>query len=423
MTKILVIEDEKPLREILLQLLMSQGFNAIGAQNGKEGVQMAIAEVPSIILCDVQMPEMDGYEVLKTLRENPLMATIPFIFLTSCDGKSNFRMGMELGADDYLTKPCNKNELFKAIATRLKKKSAAIETLDRALYQAEARLNEWINNSEINNISAEKLEQEARLRRAWVKQEFLVYYQPQVDIFTGKIIGAEALVRWKNPEHGMISPAEFIPLAEETGLIIPIGEWVLQTACANAARWNNNRFAPLRISANLSARQLTDIHLVDRIVNMLEKSGLEASNLELEITESSLVENASHTSHILQELKALGISIAIDDFGTGYASLNYLKQFPFDTLKIDKCFVRNINNDSENIAITTAVVQMAHNLNLKVVAEGVETEAELSFLAGQKCDIMQGFLFSRPLPTPEFEKLLFMGESGKKLPQGVRLQA
>lgn len=423
MTKILVIEDEKPLREILLQLLMSQGFNAIGAQNGKEGVQMAIAEVPSIILCDVQMPEMDGYEVLKTLRENPLMATIPFIFLTSCDGKSNFRMGMELGADDYLTKPCNKNELFKAIATRLKKKSAAIETLDQALYQAEARLNEWINNSEINNISAEKLEQEARLRRAWVKQEFLVYYQPQVDIFTGKIIGAEALIRWKNPEHGMISPAEFIPLAEETGLIIPIGEWVLQTACANAARWNNTKFAPLRISANLSARQLTDIHLVDRIVNMLEKSGLEASNLELEITESSLVENASHTSHILQELKALGISIAIDDFGTGYASLNYLKQFPFDTLKIDKCFVRNINNDSENIAITTAVVQMAHNLNLKVVAEGVETEAELSFLAGQKCDIMQGFLFSRPLPTPEFEKLLFMGESGKKLPQGVRLQA
>lgn len=423
MTKILVIEDEKPLREILLQLLMSQGFNAIGAQNGKEGVQMAIAEVPSIILCDVQMPEMDGYEVLKTLRENPLMATIPFIFLTSCDGKSNFRMGMELGADDYLTKPCNKNELFKAIATRLKKKSAAIETLDQALYQAEARLNEWINNSEINNISAEKLEQEARLRRAWVKQEFLVYYQPQVDIFTGKIIGAEALIRWKKPEHGMISPAEFIPLAEETGLIIPIGEWVLQTACANAARWNNTKFAPLRISANLSARQLTDIHLVDRIINMLEKSGLEASNLELEITESSLVENASHTSHILQELKALGISIAIDDFGTGYASLNYLKQFPFDTLKIDKCFVRNINNDSENIAITTAVVQMAHNLNLKVVAEGVETEAELSFLAGQKCDIMQGFLFSRPLPTPEFEKLLFMGESGKKLPQGVRLQA
>jgi EAL domain-containing protein (putative c-di-GMP-specific phosphodiesterase class I) len=276
-----------------------------------------------------------------------------------------------------------------------------------ALQQAEARLNDLVNDSTTSNpVCPEKLALEALLRRALAQGEFQVYYQPQVDIATGQIIGAEALVRWQNPDRGIISPIEFIPLAEATGLIIQIGEWVLLSACAQAASWLEAGFSPFRISVNLSARQLSDPQLKARIVQILETTGLDPSNLELEMTESALVENATVAGATLNELKALGIRIAVDDFGTGYATLGYLKQFAFDSLKIDRIFVRNANEDTQNAAITTAVILLGHSLNMTVIAEGVETEAELAFLKKHQCDIMQGYLFSRPQPAPIFENLL-----------------
>jgi EAL domain-containing protein (putative c-di-GMP-specific phosphodiesterase class I)/DNA-binding NarL/FixJ family response regulator len=407
MLKILVIEDDELIRETLLQLLESQSYRVIVAQNGRVGIQMALSEIPDLILCDVQMPEQDGYEVLRTLRQNSLAATIPFIFLTAQGAKADFRRGMELGADDYLTKPFTKAELLGAISSRVLKRQTITQPLTEALQQAEARLNDLVNDSTTASIVCpEKLALEALLRRALAQGEFQVYYQPQVDIATGQIIGAEALVRWQNPDRGIISPAEFIPLAEETGLIIPIGEWVLLSACAQAASWLAGGFSPFKISVNLSARQLSDPELKARIVQILETTGLEPANLELEMTESALVENAAVAGATLNELKALGIRIAIDDFGTGFATLGYLKQFAFDSLKIDRIFVRNANEDAKNAAITTAVILLGHSLNMTVVAEGVETEAELDFLRHNQCDIMQGYLFSRPEPAPIFESLL-----------------
>jgi EAL domain-containing protein (putative c-di-GMP-specific phosphodiesterase class I)/CheY-like chemotaxis protein len=407
MLKILVIEDDELIRETLLQLLESHSYRVIVAQNGRVGVQMALSEIPDLILCDVQMPEQDGYEVLRTLRQNSLAATIPFIFLTAQDAKADFRQGMELGADDYLTKPFTKAELLGAIASRLSKRQTITQPLIVALQQAEARLKDLAKDSTTTNaVSPEKLALEALLRRALAQGEFQVYYQPQVDIATRQIIGAEALVRWQNPDRGIISPAEFIPLAEDTGLIIPIGEWVLLSACAQTASWLAAGFSPFKISVNLSARQLSDPQLKARIVQILETTGLEPANLELEMTESAVVENATVAGTTLNELKALGIRIAIDDFGTGYATLGYLKQFAFDSLKIDRIFVRKANEDAQNAAITTAVILLGHSLNMTVIAEGVETEAELAFLEDQQCDIIQGYLFSPPQPAPIFESLL-----------------
>jgi EAL domain-containing protein (putative c-di-GMP-specific phosphodiesterase class I)/DNA-binding NarL/FixJ family response regulator len=407
MLKILVIEDDELIRETLVQLLESHSYRVIVAENGRFGVQMALSEIPDLILCDVQMPELDGYDVLRTLRQNSLAATIPFIFLTAQSGKTDFRRGMELGADDYLTKPFTKAELLGAIASRVSKRQTITQPLTAALHQAEARLKDLANDStKVCVLSPEKLALEALLRRALAQGEFQVYYQPQVNIATGQVIGAEALVRWQNPDRGIISPAEFIPLAEETGLIIQIGEWVLLSACAQAASWLAAGFSPFTISVNLSARQLSDPELKARIVQILETTGLEPANLELEMTESALVENATVAGATLNELKALGIRIAIDDFGTGYATLGYLKQFAFDSLKIDRIFVRNANEDAQNAAITTAVILLGHSLNMTVIAEGVETEAELAFLKQHQCDIMQGYLFSRPEPAAIIESML-----------------
>ena len=390
-----------------MQLLESHSYRVIVAENGRFGVQMALSEIPDLILCDVQMPELDGYDVLRTLRQNSLAATIPFIFLTAQSGKTDFRRGMELGADDYLTKPFTKAELLGAIASRVSKRQTITQPLTVALHQAEARLKDLANDStKVCVLSPEKLALEALLRRALAQGEFQVYYQPQVNIATGQVIGAEALVRWQNPDRGIISPAEFIPLAEETGLIIQIGEWVLLSACAQAASWLAAGFSPFTISVNLSARQLSDPELKARIVQILETTGLEPANLELEMTESALVENATVAGATLNELKALGIRIAIDDFGTGYATLGYLKQFAFDSLKIDRIFVRNANEDAQNAAITTAVILLGHSLNMTVIAEGVETEAELAFLKQHQCDIMQGYLFSRPEPAAIIESML-----------------
>ncbi|MBD1829528.1 EAL domain-containing response regulator [Microcoleus vaginatus GB1-A2] len=407
MLKILVIEDDELIRETLLQLLESQSYRVIAAENGRVGVQMALSEIPDLILCDVQMPELDGHDVLRTLRQNSLAATIPFIFLTAQSDKTDFRRGMELGADDYLTKPFTKAELLGAIASRLLKRQTITQPLTVALHQAETRLKDLVNDStKVTTLSPEKFALEALLRHALAQGEFQVYYQPQVNIATGQVIGAEALVRWQNPDRGIISPCEFIPLAEETGLIIQIGEWVLLSACAQAASWLAAGFSPFTISVNLSARQLSDPELKARIVQILETTGLEPANLELEMTESALVENATVAGATLNELKALGIRIAIDDFGTGYATLGYLKQFAFDTLKIDRIFVRNANEDTQNAAITTAVILLGHSLNMTVIAEGVETEAELDFLKQHQCDIMQGYLFSRPEPAAVLESML-----------------
>lgn len=590
MTKILVIEDEELVRANILEMLEAEEFETVGAANGQVGVQLAKQELPDLILCDVMMPELDGYSVLSALRELPETASIPFIFLTAKASKSDLRAGMELGADDYLTKPFSRNELLGAIATRLEKQSRLRSHYTRALRQVAERLNHIVHydsltnlpnrlllqerfnsicqllaNPEMQNapipiflvsldrfhrihealerqvgelllknvaqrlaasldpqdtiahisidqfalilsprsqhrqdflksvdrvetnsqspklkaffkvfaqaildlfkqpfllgaheifmtasigisiyaedgkdldtlikradlarkqaqshggnqyqfyqaemkpISVETLAIETDLRRAIVADQFQVLYQPQIDLKTGEIIGAEALIRWHHPERGLMSPAQFIPIAEESDLIIALGEWVLHTACSQGKKWHELGLEPIKIAVNLSARQFTQIHLKPRLLKILQSTGFNPKYLELEVTESVLVQHVSSTIQIMNDLKALGIQISVDDFGTGYSSLIYLKQFPFDTLKIDQRFVRNLTADSRDAAITLAIIQMAHSLNLKVIAEGVETDAELAVLRQNQCDAIQGYLFSRPIPACEFEVFL-----------------
>jgi EAL domain-containing protein (putative c-di-GMP-specific phosphodiesterase class I)/ActR/RegA family two-component response regulator len=397
MKKILVIEDEEIIRENILKLLKAEGFDVTGAENGAQGLNAAVSNLPDVIICDVMMPELDGYGVLMALRSNPVTATLPFVFLTGKAERSEMRQGMELGADDYLTKPFTKAELVGAIASRLKKQEAVAEQYNTLRSQSSALIPD----------AADKLQQiKTSLCEALQREEFQVYYQPQVNVQTGKIISAEALIRWRHPEKGLISPAQFIPSAEATGFIVQLGEWVLQTACRQIQVWQNAGFSGLRVAVNLSARQFHQPDLSSRVAQILAEIGVEPSSLELELTESLMVEDAPSAIATLRQLKSLGVSISIDDFGTGYSSLSYLAQYPFDTLKIDRCFISNITQGCTNAAIVKAIIQMAHSLCLEVIAEGVETEAEKDFLGRYKCDTMQGYLFSPPLPAGDFEQLL-----------------
>lgn len=548
-----------------MDLLEEEGFKVLQAENGQAGLQLVHQHKPDLILCDVMMPVMDGFAVLKALRENKSTAAIPLIFLTARSERTDLRTGMNLGADDYLTKPVTREELLTALSTRFERLHTVTQHVSSELQAIEKRYNYLVhydNNTRLPNHSllTQRLQQaitnsrkdgyeagllflelarfdsinyslgytignqllklvaarlqtlvpgsdmvahiqadrfailvnqitdplqleqlaqkvidtlsqpftvyghelvvvpsvgialsssansaetmlqhagsaltylrkvdsqqfssyqpemdvrsqdqlllEAALHQAIVKQEFELYYQPQIELASGRLVGAEALVRWHNSERGTISPLDFIPLAEEAGLVAPIGQWVLETACQQVRDWQKKNLGNLRIAVNLSSLQFNQGNLGEQIMQILSETGLEPQYLELELTESVIAQNIEAIGQTLQQLQQKRIQISIDDFGTGYSSLSYLKNLPCNILKIDRSFVMNINNDTEYAAITVAIIQMAHNLNLKVIAEGVETEGEHRFLLEQGCDIAQGYLYSKPLPASEFEKLL-----------------
>ncbi|MEM5786895.1 MAG: EAL domain-containing protein, partial [Syntrophobacteraceae bacterium] len=278
-----------------------------------------------------------------------------------------------------------------------------LKNADAAMYNAkeQGRNSFQFYSASMNAASYKRLALETSLRKALSREEFLIYYQPQIDVASGKTVGMEALLRWRHPEIGLVPPMDFIPLAEETGLIIPIGEWVLCTACFYNKELQLLGLPPKRVAVNISSLQFRRDSLVKSVQKALEISGLDPPYLELELTESSIMKNMEESSRILSELKEMGLRVAIDDFGTGYSSLAYLKRFPLDVLKIDRSFLRDVPADQDNAAISTAIIAMAHSLNLKVVAEGVETEEQMAFLKDQGCDEAQGFLFSKALPSDE----------------------
>ncbi|HTZ17883.1 MAG TPA: EAL domain-containing protein [Dissulfurispiraceae bacterium] len=261
----------------------------------------------------------------------------------------------------------------------------------------------------MNERAVERMRMEGLLRRALEKDELLLYYQPQVDLVTGRMTGMEALLRWRSAELGMVLPAHFIPVAENAGLIDSIGEWVLGTACRQCKAWQDAGFSNLTVSVNLSARQFQNKDLTTIIDGILRETGLDSRLLELEIVESTVMQDVTSSAEVLRKFRGLGIGIALDDFGTGYSSLSYLKRFPFSKLKIDISFVRDITTDPESAAISKAIIAMAHNLNLRVIAEGIETEGQLYYLRNHGCDEMQGFYFSCPLPVDGIERLLNEG--------------
>ena len=283
-----------------------------------------------------------------------------------------------------------------------------LKNADSAMYHAKdmGGNNFQFYSPQLNAWTLEQLKLESDLRRALERDELRLYYQPQIATDSGRVVGAEALLRWQHPEMGMVSPAKFIPLAEETGLIVPIGEWVLRTACAQNKAWRDQGLEDIMVSVNIAARQFSRSDLVDRVKQVLAQSELEPASLGLEITEETIMDNAESTVERLHQLKELGVYLSIDDFGTGYSSLSYLKRFPIDHLKIDYVFIKSLPEDVESMCIVRAIIAMAHGLNLTVVAEGVETAEQYEFLKQQSCEMIQGYYFAKPMPADEFRRFL-----------------
>lgn len=278
-----------------------------------------------------------------------------------------------------------------------------LQRADIAMYHAKdsGRNNVQIYTPELDSRFLQRMALETDMRAGLEREEFFLCYQPQIGAVDKKIVGVEALVRWRHPQRGLIPPAHFIPIAEETGLIVPLGDWILHRACSDAMDWIKAGLPPTRVSVNLSVRQFLKKDLIDSVRRVLAETGLPHHLLELELTESLIMHNAELFISTLRELKALGIELAVDDFGTGYSSLSYLKRFPIDRLKIDQSFVRDLSVDQDSAAISQAVIQLGHSLGLKVIAEGVENQAQFDYLATQRCDEIQGYLFSKPIPNDE----------------------
>ncbi len=564
---ILVIEDDYVIRKLTRKILTNAGYIVIEASDGEEGIQAAKEYLPDLIICDVMMPRLSGYDVLARLQQQEVTEMIPFIFLTAQAEGQQLRQGMASGADDYLMKPIQAAELLKAVEVRLNKYSKVKQYYSELLNQLSEKdsltglpnqnkithafekmvarlpldqdgetvpftpllsigldrfqlLNEYLGHGtvsallkqvgdrlqqtlekygivvslntsefcailyplehrhEVVNIAEEILTAfsppfttedqqdvfislsigialyirdgltldellsnahtamlrvqkqggnqhafysvamnvgrlntvflEADLRQALERNELEVVYQPKMNLQTGKVVGAEALLRWFHPTRGLVLPNQFISLAEETGLIIPIGEYVMEKACCQLRHWQLAGLKDFYMSINLSAKQFTQLNLHHRLSQIIINNQLQPQDIQLELTESTLVNNGEVSIRRLKALRSLGLKIALDDFGTGYSSLSYLQQFSFDTLKLDRSFIHGIHRNHVNATIITAIIEMAHNLNLKVVAEGVEDEGELEFLTRFNCDEIQGFLFSRPIKAEEFLSSPFM---------------
>lgn len=309
-------------------------------------------------------------------------------------GDQEYRVTASIGISMYPTDAQDEPSLMK--------------NADVAMYLAkeEGKNNFQFYSQRINKRSLERLTLETHLRRALDQQEFSIHYQPKLDLRTGRICGVEALLRWQSPVLGSVSPAEFIPLAEETGLIVPIGQWVLRTACAQSMAWQRAGLPPVCMAVNLSARQFAGENLLNDIATVLADTGLTPALLELEITEGMVMHNPERAANVLGAIKEMGVRLAIDDFGTGYSSLAQIKRFPLDTLKVDRSFIRDLPHDTEDKAITEAIVAMARTLDLTVVAEGVETPEQMDFLRSLACDQIQGYYFSKPIPTDDLAVLL-----------------
>jgi EAL domain-containing protein (putative c-di-GMP-specific phosphodiesterase class I) len=297
--------------------------------------------------------------------------------------------------------------------------AALIQHAEVAMYRAKelGRNTVQFYMPTMNARARDRMTLESALRAALVHDEFELHYQPQIDLLSGAVVGVEALIRWRHPTLGMIRPDRFINLAEETGLIVPIGAWVLRTACRQNCEWQRAGFGPLRIAVNLSARQFAEPGLVRDIARVLEETGLAATLLELEITESLVMDNVENAIRTMRELKRMGVQLSIDDFGTGYSSLSYLRRFPVDVLKIDRSFVRDIPGSKDDAAMVGIIIELARGLHIRVIAEGVETRAQLEYLRRRGCDEVQGHVYAQAGTGAALEAILRTGRN--MLPLGA----
>ena len=561
---IMLVDDEPVMLEIVQALLEEEGYrHFISVEDSTQAVAQLVSANPDLLLLDLDMPEVDGFQVLERVRGLDDFAHLPIIILTASESPDNKLKALELGATDFLSKPVDPSELALRVRntlsakayqdhlayydnlTELPNRKLFIDQLEKGINRAKRdgnslvlldigldhfrnineslgvlcgdqilqsvanRLTRALRRSDVlgRSDASVKVENTARtggdefsvvlygdnsvknasivsnrvleaikepfnidgndvhltasigiavapddgddadtlfkhavsakdfakkqgrdrfqfyssemeahsralmnmvsdLRTALDKNQFELYYQPQVDALSGRVVGMESLIRWFHPEHGLVPPLEFIPVAEEMGLIVPIGEWVLNEACHGAREWIEAGHSDLKVSVNVSANQFKDSDFKNSIISALLSSGLGPGNLVLEITESMLMGDVDELANLLQEIKKLGINFSLDDFGTGYSSLSYLKKFPIDELKIDRSFLLDVPANNDDNSIVRAIIAMAHSLGQTVVAEGVEEVGQLDFLRQHSCDIIQGYYFSKPLKKADFSDFL-----------------
>ncbi|MDQ0703929.1 EAL domain-containing protein (putative c-di-GMP-specific phosphodiesterase class I)/DNA-binding NarL/FixJ family response regulator [Pseudomonas sp. W3I7] len=399
---LLIVDDEPQVRKLLETLLQHEGYQTLTASSGEEALQLVAQQPPDLILLDIMMPGMDGYEVASQLKGDATTANIPIIMLTALSESEARVSGLETGAEEFLSKPVEHIELWLRVRNLLRLKAHGDQLKTHNLMLEQQLQNQ--THETVHDLAREALENDLRL--AVERSDFTLHYQPKVELASGAVCALEALLRWDRPGHGAVSPAVFVPLLETLGLIVPVGRWVIDNVCRQIAAWQRSDIGAVEVSVNVSGHQLIEGDLIADIAASLAKTGVAAHWLEVELTESSLMENTQHTIASLQRLRAMGVKISIDDFGTGYSSLAYLRRFPIDTLKIDIAFIREVTSNPQDAAITRTIIELAHSLELRVVAEGVESQAQLAFLKAAGCDQIQGYLFSRPLPMQELERLL-----------------
>ncbi|MGY2330633.1 EAL domain-containing response regulator [Pseudomonas sp. SDT2931_S440] len=403
---LLIVDDEIQVRKLLETLLRHEGYQTVSAASGEEALQLVAQRPPDLILLDIMMPGMDGYEVANQLKGNQATANIPIIMLSALSESSARLSGLETGAEEFISKPVERVELWLRVRNLLRLKAHGDRLKNHSQLLEQQLQHHQNESSRLNVHDLARLDLEKALRLAVEREEFVLHYQPKVELANGQVCALEALLRWDRPGYGAVSPAVFIPILESQGLIVTLGRWVIDNVCRQIAAWQSGTVGAVEVSVNVSGHQLIEGDLIADIAQSLAQAGVEAHWLEVELTEGSLMENTQHTIASLQRLRAMGVKISIDDFGTGYSSLAYLRRFPIDTLKIDIAFIREVTSNPQDAAITRTIIELAHSLKLRVVAEGVETQAQLEFLREAGCDQIQGYLFSRPLPMKDLERLL-----------------
>ena len=411
MATLLIVDDEPQVRKLLETLLQYEGYHTLSVGSGEEALALVAEQPPDLILLDIMMPGMDGFEVANQLKGNPATANIPIIMLSALSEPSARLSGLQTGAEEFISKPVERVELWLRVRNLLRLKTYGDQLKSHSLMLEQQLRERGTETATMNVHDLARLDLENALRQAVKANEFSLHYQPKLDLGSGQVAGLEALLRWDRPGYGAVSPAVFVPILESLGLIITVGRWVIDQVCRQIAIWQGSAVGAIEVSVNVSGHQLMEGDLIADIAQMLADTGVAPHWLEVELTESSLMENTQHTISSLQRLRDMGVKIAIDDFGTGYSSLAYLRRFPLDTLKIDIAFIREVTSNPQDAAIARTIIELAHSLNLRTVAEGVETAAQLAFLKEAGCDQLQGYLFSRPLPVAALEQW-FWGARG-----------
>ena len=370
--RVLIVDDDPEIRSILLEFL-GGSYECLALNSAEEALPMLATQQFDLIMTDIAMARMNGLDLVRHI-----ISEAPNSVIVMISGQRNIEVAiqaMRAGAFDYITKPFELREVA-AVTRRALEHRKRIEG-DRA-------------PSRFDETSKELL-------AAIGNQEFVLHYQPQVEIQTGRIVGVEALVRWQHPNRGLLLPGDFIPLAERNGAILQLGESVLRAACTQARRWFDLGLNDFRVAVNVSPQQLQQNHFPETVASLLQEVGLQASKLEVEITENSFMLDGGIGIQTLTELREMGVLISIDDFGTGYSSLSYLKRLPIDSIKLDASFVKDATTDTDDAALVIAIIALAHNLRLRVVAEGIETQEQLNLLRSLRCDEGQGYFFGRPV--------------------------